>query len=398
MNRRAPRAFVGLPPSPADPPRYPPRIAPLLVRAGRPKRSTRAGFLPAPPSLTAKAQSPYDGLKRGASCRLAEGEELLIVDGDTRALQGVTRLFNDEGFLVTSLDDGARAAELAAAKFFPVVLLDFQIPNKGGFELLAEFRRISAQTRLIFLTREPNPDQVAEAFRKGAFDVIKKDRAQVPYLKDRVKAACHAFRGGSGGATILLREAKATLEELVTTMVEIAKRNLLLEGTESIVAAGRLNILVVDDSPDLAKILSGKQIFSITHCMTASEALDRLTQYRFDLVIAKEGLPDLPASYVLKQAQGQTTDVMGLRLDEFNGSAGRFTPFAKGKESGNPEVFQTPVVFLKRLESMHERRSEIARERRAVESVTRRNYHLFKRYNEVRERLTNAIDSAERQR
>lgn len=326
---------------------------------------------------------------------MEEGQELLIVDGDLRALQGMTRLFSDEGFLVTPLSDGARAVELASTKFFPVVLLDFQVPNRSGLEILAEFKRISPQTRLIFLSRDPQTDQSIEAFRKGAFDVIRKDRTQVPYLKERVRAACHAFRGGSGSAQLLLKETKQILEELVTNMIDIAKRNLLLEGTESIVAAGKMNVLVADPGQDLIRLLSSKTGLSITHCQSGGEALDHLTQYHYDLVIAVENLPDLPGTMVIKQAQGLDRDTIALRLDAFQGGQGRFTTYYKGKETGKPEIFQNPLVLLKRIEEMHERRSEIARERRAVESVTRRNFHLFKRYGEVRERLTNAINASE---
>lgn len=326
---------------------------------------------------------------------MAEGEELLIVDGDSRALSGMQRLFTDEGYTVTPLDDGARAIELGGTKFFPVVLLDFVVPNKSGLEILTEFRRISPQSRLIFLSREPSAEQSVEAFRRGAFDVIKKDRSQVGYLKDRVKAASHVFRGGSGGSQLLLKETKAILEELVTTMIEIAKKNLLLEGSESIVAAGRMNILVVDDSPEIAKLISTKSTFNVNHVQSGGEALDQLTQYKYDLVIAKEQLPDLPGTMVLRQAQGRaSTEISCLRVDAFQNGAARLTPFVKGKE-GSPEVLASGLVFLKRLEEMHERKSEITRERRAVESVTRRNYHLFKRYGEVRERLTHAIDASE---
>lgn len=324
------------------------------------------------------------------------GEELLIVDGDPRALAGMNQLFTTEGYLVTPLDDGARAVELAATKFFPVVLTDFAVPNRSGLEVLTEFRRISPQTKIIFISREPTADQVADAFRRGAFDVIKKDRTQVNYLKERIRAACGAFRGGSGSSQLLLKETKQILEELVTTMMEIAKRNLLLEGSESIVAAGRMNILLCDPNQDMQRLLATKSSLNVTHCHSGGEALDQLTQHRFDLIIVQNALPDLPGSMVLKQGQGQMSETLGYRVDAFNGAQGKLTPFLKGKESGPQEQFMNPLLFLKKLEELHERKAEIARERRAVESVTRRNYQLFKRYGEVRDRLQTAIDASER--
>lgn len=327
---------------------------------------------------------------------MAQGEELLIIDADARALSGMTRMFTDDGYVVTSLEDGDRAIALASQKFFPVVLLDFQLANKTGIEVLVALRRHSPQTRVIFLSREPDAALSIEAFRKGAFDIIKKDRLQVAYLKERVNIACHVFRGGSGGSQMLLKETKQILEELVTTMIDIAKRNLLLEGTESIVAAAKMSILVADDSADFARLLSSKPTFNITHCHSASEALDQLTQQRYDLVVAKETLPDLPGSMVLKQAQGQSTETQGFRLDLFSGSQARLTPFQRGRESGSAEQFMNPIVLLKRFEELQERKSEIARERRAVESVTRRNFQLFKRYGEIRDRLANAIEASDR--
>jgi hypothetical protein len=99
---------------------------------------------------------------------------------------------------------------------------------------------------------------------------------------------------------------------------------------------------------------------------------------------------------VLKQGQGASSETLGYRMDAFNGAQGKFTPFLRGKESGQPEQFMNPLLFLKKLEELHERKGEMARDRRAVESVMRRNYHLFKRYNESRERLQTAIDASER--
>ena len=324
------------------------------------------------------------------------GEELLIVDGDQRALAGMNQLFVNEGYLVTPLDDGARAGQLASTKFFPVVLIDFQIPNRNGLDVLTEFRRISPQSKTIFVSREPTADQVAEAFRRGAFDVIKKDRTQVEYLKARVRAGCGAFRDNSGSSQILLKETKQTIEELVTTLMEYAKRNLLLEGSESIMAAGRMTILLADSGQDLLRLLSTKQSLNITHCHSGGEALDQITQHKFDLLIVQNNLPDLPSAMVIKQGQGQSSETLGYRIDAFNGAQGKFTPFLKGKESGPPEQFMNPLLFLKKLEELHERKGEVARERRAVESVTRRNYHLFKRYGEIRDRLQTAIDASER--
>jgi PleD family two-component response regulator len=194
----------------------------------------------------------------------------------------------------------------------------------------------------------------------------------------------------------LLKEAKQILEELVTTMMEIAKRNLLLEGSESIVAAGRMNILVVDEGQDLIRLLATKSSLNVTHCQSGGEALDKLTQQKYDLIIVQNHLPDLPGSLVLKQGQGQSSETLGYRIDAFNGAQGKMTPFLKGKESGPQEQFMNPLLFLKKLEGLHERRAEIARERRAVESVTRRNYQLFKRYGEIRDRLQTAIEASER--
>jgi DNA-binding NtrC family response regulator len=324
------------------------------------------------------------------------GEELLIVDGDQRALAGMNQLFVNEGYLVTPLDDGARATHLAGTKFFPVVLIDFQIPNRSGLDVLSDFRKISPQTKIIFISREPTADQVAEAFRRGAFDVIKKDRTQVEYLKGKVRTACGAYRDTSGSSQLLLKEVKQILEELVTTLMEYAKRNLLLEGSESIMAAGRMSILLADSGQDLFRLLSTKQSLNITHCHSGGEALDQMTQHKFDLLIVQNNLPDLPSAMLLKQGQGHSSETLGYRIDAFNGAQGKFTPFLKGKESGPAEQFMNPLLFLKKLEELHERKGEVARERRAVESVTRRNYHLFKRYGEVRDRLGTAIDASER--
>ncbi|CAN5812378.1 sigma-54 dependent transcriptional regulator [soil metagenome] len=98
-------------------------------------------------------------------------ERVLLVE-DTASLALVYRsVLERAGHRVTPALTLAEARGHAANERFPLVLLDLQLPDGDGIELLAE---LHGETRVIVVTANGSINRAVEAMRAGAFDFLVK--------------------------------------------------------------------------------------------------------------------------------------------------------------------------------------------------------------------------------
>ena len=75
---------------------------------------------------------------------------------------------------VTSVFSGDEAQEIIYTKTFDLMLLDVNVPNINGFELLKDLRDSGIKTPAIFLTSAHMLEDVEKGFKSGCDDYIKK--------------------------------------------------------------------------------------------------------------------------------------------------------------------------------------------------------------------------------
>ncbi len=104
--------------------------------------------------------------------------KVLVVDDQTLVRQGICRLFEvaDEYFEVREAADGKQAVELLlAGQSFDVVLLDMQMPEMDGIEVLRVMRDHQIQVPVIILTTFNDPEKMVQCNRLGAKGYLLKD-------------------------------------------------------------------------------------------------------------------------------------------------------------------------------------------------------------------------------
>ncbi len=92
--------------------------------------------------------------------------------------------------------DGLDAIEMSAELQPDIVLLDLGLPEVNGFEAAREIRRVSAATRIVFLSQTRDLDLINEARRLGALGFVSKmDAAHqlVPALKSALENRWHSY-------------------------------------------------------------------------------------------------------------------------------------------------------------------------------------------------------------
>jgi DNA-binding NarL/FixJ family response regulator len=104
----------------------------------------------------------FEPFQRFICSTLAERSELQVVDQVSDGLQAVRR-----------------AEELQP----DLIVLDIGIPSLNGIEVARRVRKLSTQTKIVFLSQEFSADIVQEALRSGASGYVLKSQAGTDLLR-----------------------------------------------------------------------------------------------------------------------------------------------------------------------------------------------------------------------
>jgi DNA-binding response OmpR family regulator len=113
---------------------------------------------------------------------------VLLVDDDEEMVDAITRGFRLEwpSCAIGTAFDGEAGLRAFAAQNPDMVVLDLNMPNLNGFELVAEIRRLS-DVPIIMLSSRPTEDNHIRGLDLGADDYILKPFS-IPTLLARVRA------------------------------------------------------------------------------------------------------------------------------------------------------------------------------------------------------------------
>jgi len=86
----------------------------------------------------------------------------------------INSMLLEKGYEVYSVYDGEEAEDIICEQNFDLLILDVNVPNINGFELLKNLRKNSIQTPAIFITSLDDTLNLKEGFKSGCDDYIKK--------------------------------------------------------------------------------------------------------------------------------------------------------------------------------------------------------------------------------
>lgn len=101
-------------------------------------------------------------------------KKLLLLEDDLNFNETVTEFLLESGFDVISVDSGHQALDAIYENHFDLLLLDVNVPDINGFELLQNIRDDGNTTPAIFLTSLNGIEDVEKGFDKGCDDYIRK--------------------------------------------------------------------------------------------------------------------------------------------------------------------------------------------------------------------------------
>ena len=152
---------------------------------------------------------------------------VLLIEDDTAMAQGIEMMLTNEGFNVYCTDLGEEGLDLGKLYDYDIIILDLNLPDMHGYEVLKKLRLAKVDTPILILSGMSEPDSKVKGLGFGADDYLTK-----PFNKDELVARIHAIvRRSKGHAQSVIRTGSLTVN-LDTKSVEVDNNRLHLTGKE----------------------------------------------------------------------------------------------------------------------------------------------------------------------
>ena len=152
---------------------------------------------------------------------------ILMVEDDSAATQSLELLLKAEGFTVYSTGLGEEGVDLAKIYDYDLVLLDLDLPDMSGMDVLRALRVARINTPIMFLSGSADIEAKVRAFSGGADDYVTK-----PFHRDELVARIHAVvRRSQGHAQSLIKTGPITVNVDAKT-VDVGGVRMRLTGKE----------------------------------------------------------------------------------------------------------------------------------------------------------------------
>ncbi|MDR0813170.1 MAG: response regulator transcription factor [Oscillospiraceae bacterium] len=132
---------------------------------------------------------------------------VLIIEDNTALSEQVKKSLENSGFSVDTAAFGQLGEEKAYVSAYDVILLDLNLPDKDGLEILQFLRESGIDTPVIVITARDEVEQRAAGLDLGADDYIVKP-FELLELRARIQAVIRRFQGRTnplisvGGLTV----------------------------------------------------------------------------------------------------------------------------------------------------------------------------------------------------
>lgn len=109
--------------------------------------------------------------------------KILIVEDEKILNKTINKSLKDAGYEVESAFDGFDAMEMIEIESYDLIVLDLNLPNMDGMEILKNLRKEDVETKVLILSARSQIQDKVEGLDAGANDFLQK-----PFHLDELKA------------------------------------------------------------------------------------------------------------------------------------------------------------------------------------------------------------------
>ena len=152
---------------------------------------------------------------------------VLLIEDDRAMARSIELMLRSEGFNVYTTDLGEEGVDLGKLYDYDIIVLDLQLPDMSGFEVLKSLRLAKVQTPVLILSGNAIVEAKVKALGFGADDYMTK-----PFHKDELVARIQAVvRRSKGHAQSIITTGKLKVN-LDAKTVEVDGQRVHLTGKE----------------------------------------------------------------------------------------------------------------------------------------------------------------------
>ncbi len=152
---------------------------------------------------------------------------ILLVEDDPTTARSIEMMLSNANLNVYSTDLGEEGIDLAKLYDYDLILLDLNLPDVNGHEVLRRLRRSRVETPILILSGSDDNENKIKGFGFGADDYLTK-----PFHRDELIARIHAIiRRSKGHAESVIRTGRLAVN-LDTKTVEVDGLPVHLTGKE----------------------------------------------------------------------------------------------------------------------------------------------------------------------
>jgi two-component system cell cycle response regulator CtrA len=152
---------------------------------------------------------------------------VLLVEDDPTTSKSIELMLGNANLNVYSTDLGEEGIDLAKLYDYDLILLDLNLPDMNGFDVLRQLRLARIETPILILSGNDASDDKIKGFGFGADDYLTK-----PFHREELIARIHAIiRRSKGHSQSIIRTGKVEVN-LDAKTVQVAGNTVHLTGKE----------------------------------------------------------------------------------------------------------------------------------------------------------------------
>lgn len=219
---------------------------------------------------------------------LEQPQRILIVDDEPRMRSSLRLLLVGEGREILECDSGTHALTILKSQEIDLVLLDINLPDMSGLEVMEWIAHNNIPTSMIMVSADANIDSAIRALRGGVVEFVRKPHG-LDEIERKVENALHRRRLERSNALMTAR----------------------LEQSE------RLHRFLVENSPDLIYTLDDEGRFIFINGRVESllgYSRDELIGSFYTVIVHEEDLEHAVFAFTERRSDDRSTSNIEVRL------------------------------------------------------------------------------------